>query len=71
MIPTDNKSPKVSELIEELQRCDQDQRIRLIVGYAKGFEIVGTGPVFISRHTIPCGDGLNTVVEIHQDVRAE
>lgn len=71
MIPTDNKSPKVSELIEVLQKCDQYHRVRIVVDDLQGFGIIGGGPVSVSRHTIPCQNGFTTCVEIHQDELAE
>jgi len=71
MIPTDNKCPKVKELIEELQRCDQDHRVRLVIGYVNGFQMEGSGPISVSRWTVPSENGFKTCVGIIQDETAE
>ena len=68
MIPTDNKCPKVKELIEELQRCDPDDRVRLRVDDSVvGAGQFGNGPIRLAKITSPISHGFSTYVQIVQD----
>lgn len=75
MIPTDNKCPKVKELIEELQRFDPDDRVRIKADISQSSEFtadvpnefaIGTGPMMIGRVTEQSIHGQKTYVELSQ-----